>query len=129
MPPRDEFFVRFRPEPPEIECGDQPMFRGRVRARIARQARATGELTVMATTFDPGASTAWHTHDSDQTLVVTAGTGALEDEQGVHPLHAGDVVTVPRGHWHRHLAAATDSMTHLSVTAHGQHHLIPDPQS
>ena len=131
MPPSDAAFpVRFPglPEVPETDCGDQPMFRGLVRARIARQASATGELTVMLTTFAPGASTVWHTHESEQALLVTAGAGALEDTDGVHPLHAGDVVTVPRGRPHRHLAGDGSSMTHLSVTTHGAHHLLPDPQ-
>jgi quercetin dioxygenase-like cupin family protein len=127
----DEFIVRFPglPDLPATECGDQPMFDGRVHARTARQASAAGEQTVMATTFAPGAKTAWHIHEADQTLVVTAGKGALEDADGVHPLSTGDVVTVARGRRHRHLAADDSPMTHLSITGHGAHHIVPDSQA
>ena len=122
-----EFTARFPgAEVPEVDCSDQPMFYGRVRARTARQATAAGELTVMATTFDADAGTVWHTHESDQTLVLLSGAGAFEDDSGVHPLHAGDVVTIPRGRLHRHLANAGRPMTHLSITPCGNHHLFPD---
>ncbi|QUH03784.1 cupin domain-containing protein [Saccharopolyspora erythraea] len=123
-----EFTARFPGlcDVPEVNCGDQPMFYGGVRARTARQATAAGELTVMATTFDAGAGTVWHTHESDQTLVLLSGAGAVEDDRGVHPLRAGDVVTIPRGRRHRHLADAERSMTHLSITTHGNHHICSD---
>jgi quercetin dioxygenase-like cupin family protein len=109
------------------------MFRGRVRARTLAEADDRADLTVMATTFGAGAHTVWHTHDTDQLLVVTAGSGELEDESGRTTLRAGDVVLVPRGRRHRHLAATDAEMTHLSVTAGGAHHLgppaSPDPWS
>ncbi|WP_425564750.1 cupin domain-containing protein [Saccharopolyspora halophila] len=94
------------------------MFYGTVRARIAHQAHAAGELNVMSTTFDADAGTVWHTHDSDQVLILINGAGSYEDGEGVHPLRTGDVVTIPGGGRHRHLASDGCSMTHLSITAH-----------
>ncbi|MER7010214.1 cupin domain-containing protein [Saccharopolyspora sp. NPDC000359] len=64
----------------------------------------------------------------DQTLVLLSGAGALEDDRGVHPLRAGDVVTVPKGRAHRHLANAGQPMAHLSITTFGEHHLCADPR-
>ncbi len=67
-------------------------------------------------TFLPGARSAWHTHPAGQMLVVTSGTGWVQ-ERGAekHVMQAGDVVWCPPGveHWH----GATDStaVTHLAV--------------
>ncbi|NMH96522.1 cupin domain-containing protein [Pseudonocardia acidicola] len=113
-------------DPAEVDCSRLPMFRGGVRSRTVAEAATDGGLTVLATRFDAGASTVWHIHDSDQTLVVVDGGGALEDDHGVLAMRPGDVVVVPGGRRHRHLAAADSSMTHVSVTARGEHHLEPD---
>ena len=54
-------------------------------------------------TFEPGARTAWHTHPLGQTLIVTAGTGWVQQWGGpVQEMHEGDVVRIPPGqkHWH-----------------------------
>ncbi|BBF99685.1 MULTISPECIES: cupin domain-containing protein [Pseudonocardia] len=113
------------PDVPEIDCSDQPMFVGRVRARFARPGGRAGDLTVLATTFDPGAGTVWHSHDTDQVLVLTAGAGLVDYDDGdTVPLTAGDTVVVDRGRRHRHLADAAEGMTHLSVTGPGESHLL-----
>ncbi|MFP5021845.1 cupin domain-containing protein [Pseudonocardia phyllosphaerae] len=106
-----------------IDCGAQPMFDGDVRTRVARSAGAPGEQTVMATEFAAGSSTVWHSHDTDQTLVVTAGSARLDYADGPIELQAGDVVTVPAGVPHRHLSSGDQPMTHLSVTGYGRNHL------
>jgi quercetin dioxygenase-like cupin family protein len=111
------------PGPDTIDCGDQPMFDGDVRARVARQAEAPGQQTVMATRFAAGASTVWHSHDADQTLVVVDGSGRLEYDADHVELGPGDVTTVPAGVRHRHRSDHAASMTHLSVTGHGDSHL------
>ncbi len=47
-------------------------------------------------TFEPGARTAWHTHPLGQTLIVTAGTGRVQQWGGpVQEIHPGDVVRIP----------------------------------
>lgn len=123
-----EFTARFpgRSEVPEVDCSDQAMFYGSVRARTAHQAHTAGELNVMATTFDAAAGTLWHTHESDQTLVLLSDAGSFEDDTGIHPLNAGNVVTIPRGRRHRHLANAGQPMTHLSITTYGSHHICSE---
>lgn len=109
----------------DVDCTAGPMFVGRVSARTARQASAAGEHTVMTATFAPGAGTAWHSHGGDQTLVVLAGAGTLEDDDGVLHLRVGDVATVAKGRRHRHCAHPELGMTHLSVTAFGAHRILP----
>lgn len=102
----------------------EPLFRGDVRAHVVHRASKDHELTVMTTVFAAGAGTLWHVHDSDQVLLVTHGRGALDDDtHGRQQLLAGDLVVVPSGRPHRHLAAEDEAMTHLSITAHGESHL------
>ncbi|WP_020499107.1 cupin domain-containing protein [Sciscionella marina] len=115
-------------QPAELDCAANPLFLGTVRARTAHRAERAGEHDVLTVTFEPGSGTIWHAHEADQTLVLLAGHGALEDERGTHPLRAGDVVTIPRGRPHRHLAAHGHAMTHLSITGHGAHPAVPEPR-
>jgi len=75
-------------------------------------ARATGA----SVTFEPGARTAWHTHPLGQTLIVTAGCGLVQSEDGpVEKIRPGDVVWFPPGEKHWHGAAPNTSMTHIAI--------------
>ncbi|WP_250111129.1 (R)-mandelonitrile lyase [Escherichia coli] len=53
-------------------------------------------------TFVPSARSDWHTHPLGQTLVITSGTGWLQEWGGERKIvHAGDVIQCPPGvkHW------------------------------
>lgn len=69
-------------------------------------------------TFLPGARSAWHTHPAGQMLVVTSGTGWVQERgQEKQIMRAGDVVWCPPDveHWH----GATDStaVSHYAIQA------------
>jgi len=67
-------------------------------------------------TFEPGARTAWHTHPLGQTLIVTAGTGWIQQWGGpIEEIRQGDAVWTPPGTKHWHGATATSSMTHIAI--------------
>jgi 4-carboxymuconolactone decarboxylase len=67
-------------------------------------------------TFEPGARSAWHTHPLGQTLIVTAGTGWIQQEGGEkQEIKPGDVIWIPPGVKHWHGATATNGMTHLAI--------------
>lgn len=67
--------------------------------------------------FTPGARSHWHTHPAGQTLIVTAGTGWVQQEGGEKvAIRPGDVITTPPGIKHWHGAAAESSMSHIAVT-------------
>ena len=51
--------------------------------------------------FQRGATTGWHTHTSDQILVVTAGVGIVANEREQHEITVGDVVHIQVGENHR----------------------------
>jgi quercetin dioxygenase-like cupin family protein len=66
--------------------------------------------------FAPGARTVWHRHPRGQVLVVTQGTGLVQQRGGpVETIRSGDSVRIAPGEWHWHGATATASMTHLAV--------------
>jgi 4-carboxymuconolactone decarboxylase len=70
-------------------------------------------------TFEAGARSAWHTHPAGQTLIVTAGTGWVQEWGGErHEIRAGDVIWTPPGVKHWHGATATERMTHLAIQEH-----------
>ena len=104
-------------------CGSQPSgkgpadyFTGTVRIDPLFDARDPQRVLVASVTFEPGARTAWHTHPLGQTLIVTAGTGWVQQEGGEkQEIKPGDVIWIPPGVKHWHGATATDGMTHIAV--------------
>jgi quercetin dioxygenase-like cupin family protein len=74
--------------------------------------RTSGALV----TFEPGARTAWHTHPLGQILIVTAGSGWVQQWGGpIEEIRQGDVVRIPPGQKHWHGATATTGMTHIGI--------------
>lgn len=67
-------------------------------------------------TFEAGARTAWHSHPLGQTLIVTAGTGWIQQWGGqVEEMRQGTVVWIPPGVKHWHGATTSASMTHIAI--------------
>jgi quercetin dioxygenase-like cupin family protein len=53
--------------------------------------------------FAPGARSAWHTHPAGQILIITGGTGWVQEEGAEkREIKPGDVIWTPPGvkHWH-----------------------------
>lgn len=68
-------------------------------------------------TFAPGARSAWHTHPAGQILIVTSGTGWVQEEGGKRrTIKPGDVVWTPPGVKHWHGATAAASMSHIALS-------------
>jgi quercetin dioxygenase-like cupin family protein len=67
--------------------------------------------------FAPAARSAWHTHPAGQILIVTSGTGWVQEEGGEkREIKPGDVIWTPPGVKHWHGATATTSMSHIAIT-------------
>jgi quercetin dioxygenase-like cupin family protein len=75
--------------------------------------QSTGGLV----TFEPGARSAWHTHPGGQFLIVTSGTGWVQEEgDEKREIKPGDVIWTPPGVKHWHGATATNAMSHIAIT-------------
>jgi quercetin dioxygenase-like cupin family protein len=100
---------------PSIQ-GPAEWFTGAVRIDPLFTAPAPARTACASVTFEPGARTAWHSHPLGQILVVTAGCGWTQCEDGpVEEIRAGDTIFCPPGHRHWHGATPTTSMTHIAI--------------
>jgi quercetin dioxygenase-like cupin family protein len=96
--------------------GPTEYFTGSVRIDSLFSARDPSRMAGASVTFEPGARTAWHTHPLGQTLIVTAGSGYVQQWGGqIQEIRPGDVVRIPPGLKHWHGATATTAMTHIAL--------------
>jgi len=96
--------------------GPADWFTGTVRIDPLFQPNAPSRTAAAIVTFEPGARTAWHTHPLGQTLIVTAGLGWAQKEDGpIEEIRPGDVVWFPPGEKHWHGASRTIAMTHIAI--------------
>jgi quercetin dioxygenase-like cupin family protein len=96
--------------------GSDQYFTGSVRVDPLFQPKAPSRVSGAYVSFEPGARSAWHTHPLGQTLIVTAGTGWVQEWNGEkQEIRPGDVVWTPPGVKHWHGATATSGMTHIAI--------------
>ncbi|WP_136513206.1 (R)-mandelonitrile lyase [Geomonas edaphica] len=101
---------------PSIQ-GSPENFTGSVRIDpLFLKAHEPSRTTGGRVTFEPGARTAWHSHPLGQTLIVTAGTGLIQQRGGpIEEIRQGDVIWIPPNQVHWHGAAPGSSMTHIAI--------------
>jgi len=103
--------------------GDQPSavgsgnyFTGTVRIDSPFTGTEPARVSGATVTFEPGARTAWHTHPLGQTLIVTAGSGWVQEAgKPAQRIRPGDTVWIPPNVLHWHGATATTAMTHIAI--------------
>lgn len=96
--------------------GQAEYFTGSVRVDPLFSVSEPSRISGARVTFEPGARTAWHTHPLGQTLIVTAGTGWVQQQGSpVEEIREGDVVRIPPDVKHWHGATATTRMTHIAL--------------
>jgi quercetin dioxygenase-like cupin family protein len=96
--------------------GQAEYFTGSVRVDPLFSVEEPSRMAGARVTFEPGARTAWHTHPLGQTLIVTAGSGWVQQQGGlVEEIREGDVVRIPPGMKHWHGATSTTRMTHIAL--------------
>ena len=97
--------------------GAAQYFSGSVIVDPLYAANASTSSTGGLVTFEPGARSAWHTHPAGQHLIVTSGTGWVQEEGGQkREIKPGDVIWTPPGAKHWHGATATNVMSHIAIT-------------
>ena len=97
--------------------GPAENFTGSVRVDDRFQASAPARIGGGTVTFEPGARTAWHTHPLGQTLIVTSGTGLVQQWEGdIQQIRNGDTVWIPPNVKHWHGATPTNAMSHIAIS-------------
>lgn len=97
-------------------AGPAEFFSGTVRVDAPFKGSSPARVSGATVTFEPGSRTAWHTHPLGQTLIVTAGTGRVQQwGSPVQEIRAGDTVWIPPGVKHWHGASRTTAMSHIAI--------------
>jgi quercetin dioxygenase-like cupin family protein len=96
--------------------GPEANFTGNVSVEPLFPVNAPSRTSGASVTFEPGARSAWHTHPLGQVLIITAGTGWVQQEGGEkQEIKPGDVIWTPPGVKHWHGATPTTAMTHIAI--------------
>lgn len=107
--------IRDGAQPPTT--GAEENFTGNVTIQPLFEANKEAPTVGGSVTFEEEARTAWHTHPTGQRLVITEGTGWVQEEgEPIQEVSEGDVVWFPPGVRHWHGASPDQSMTHLALT-------------
>ena len=69
--------------------------------------------------FSRGATESFHTHSTDQLLIITAGIGIMATEQEERKVTVGDIVHLPAGEKHSHGATKDSYVSYITVTPPG----------
>lgn len=97
-------------------AGDADFFSGDVTVDELFGATDDSTATAGRASFEAGARTAWHTHPAGQRLIITEGSGWVQEwGQERQSVAEGDVVWLAPGVKHWHGATATSPMTHIAV--------------
>jgi quercetin dioxygenase-like cupin family protein len=96
--------------------GSAQYFTGSVKVQQLFPASDPSRTSGGKVTFEAGARSAWHTHPFGQILIVTEGTGWIQQWGGpIEEIRKGDVVWIPAGVKHWHGATRSTSMTHIAI--------------
>ncbi len=79
----------------------------------------TGDFTSGLIHFGAGSRNKFHTHTSDQVLIITSGTGVVATDGEELTVNAGDVVLIPAGENHWHGAPGSTAMSHITIMGKG----------
>ena len=77
------------------------------------------EYDVNVVNFGKGVRNKFHTHDSEQILIVTSGKGIIATETEEKVISTGDVVIIPAGEKHWHGATKDSEFSHIYVSRLG----------
>ncbi len=99
---------------------DNDMFVGDVFLQDLVTDNDAPSLRVTSVTFEDGARNRWHTHTTEQVLIVTHGSGIVATERKELAIEPGDVVLIDPNELHWHGAKPGSSMTHLAVLLPGK---------
>ncbi len=97
--------------------GPAEFFTGQVKVVPLVAGEEPSCMTCGRVTFDPCARSAWHTHPKGQLLIVTEGSGYVQEwGKPVQRITRGDVIWTPPEVKHWHGASPEKPMTHMAVT-------------
>jgi len=79
----------------------------------------SNEYRINIVHFGKGVRNKFHTHDGEQVLIVTAGTGIVATEQEERIVTVGDIIFIPKGEKHWHGATNDSEFSHIYILRQG----------
>jgi len=99
-----------------VTAGSHEWFTGDVQVRALFAPEGQSRTSGGQVTFQPGARSARHTHPFGQILIITGGTGWIQEwGRPVREMHKGDVIWIPAGVKHWHGATPATAVTHIAI--------------
>jgi len=77
------------------------------------------DLRIGIINFGKGIRNKFHSHDGDQVLIITAGTGTVATEGAKKTVTVGDIVLIPAGEKHWHGANEDSEFSHIVISKAG----------
>ncbi|MBV9543694.1 MAG: cupin domain-containing protein [Chloroflexi bacterium] len=104
----------------EREPVNAPLFTGtQVFRQTIVQPDDSQNFNFSVVNFSAGSRNKFHSHTSDQILIVTEGTGIVATDDGEQTVTVGDVILIPAGENHWHGAPGHTAMSHITIQAKG----------
>src|SRR3954469_23570266 len=104
------------PKKQDSATGPVETFTGKVKVAMLVQGEEPSQMSAGHVCFECGARSAWHTHPKGQLLVVTEGSGLIQEwGKPVQRINKGDVIWTPPGVKHWHGADQKNNMTHTAI--------------
>lgn len=91
------------------------LFTGPVTMRPIIGKELNGDLIIAQVNFGPGVRNKFHSHSSEQILIVTKGKGIVATEKEQKTVVVGDIIFIPPGEKHWHGAAEGYKFSHLYI--------------
>ena len=100
----------------EAVTGPEDYFTGTVHIDNPFGKNPPSQVRGASVAFEAGARTAWHSHTMGQTLIVTEGSGFVQQwGEPAQVIRPGDTVWIPPHKKHWHGASAGSAMTHVAI--------------
>lgn len=95
------------------------LFAGAVTFQPLVSKSVSKDFNMLMVNFSKGARNKFHTHTSDQVLIVTSGKGIVATEDKQQVVGVGDVIHVPAGEKHWHGATKESDFSHIALEGAG----------
>ncbi len=103
--------VKVAKEPP----ANTRLFTGPVTSQPIVDTELSKEFRTSQVNFGRGVRNKFHSHTSEQVLIVTEGKGIVATDKEEKTVGPGDVIFIPAGEKHWHGAAKSATFSHLSI--------------
>ena len=98
-----------------IESTEEIVKQGMIFRQLLIDEKTGQGVQAAMVTYNPGARLNFHTHEHEQVLYVTEGTGIVATEEKEYVVTKGDVILIPAGENHWHGATRDSWFTHFAV--------------